>query len=338
MTTPRTAYPTGIKNDSKPSGDSPEPVVDAVDGANPQAINVRDMRLKEIGRGEPLVLFFGPPSIGKTVGLIRLIKYLTLEARQKFAYIVLGAEFRSDAAYLGSDGNPGIRDRFVSWIESGNDNPPPGTKGDQFLAVTITNKLESDRPVCTFVELPGELLFTTKEKGKALSNAPQALSDILGNPNRRKVVLFMMPINVIGENHVELPADDYVDYCNHVVDLCLETFNPLVDTFAFVVPKADKHKKGIVNKEPVVEYFRDALTSDRAFQVIYDTFEKRNMKISIIPFSACSPFKGGDGAGKCAASNPIWPMLLWDNINQLIDYGASSQPSMWSGIIRLFKR
>lgn len=298
-------------------------------------VDVREIRIGTIGRGEPLVFFFGPPNIGKTVSLIRLIRYLSREASPRRGYEVLGKTFRSDNAYLGTTApiSRGIRDRFIEWVESDSYDRPPGTLGDQFLAVSILDKPQSGNPLCTFVELPGELLFTSNAGGSILGTAPRAINDILKNQDRRKVVLFMMPLNT--QQHEEMPNDLFVQYCTHVQNLCLNTFDPEKDTFAFVIPKADLHKAWVNGNSPDVDSFRKALVDSSAFKVVLDAFVDRRMKISLIPYSAGEEYLGANNAPKFDPSPAVWSKRLWDDINDLINNGASSQPSFLSS---LFKR
>ena len=125
----------------------------------------------------PIVIFFGPPKIGKTATLIRIAQYLL----DSDYVIEPNRNFRNDAKYLE------ICDNFYEKYMM-NDFAPESTSNIEFLLLDILNK-NGEKTLCRLLEAPGEHYYS----GNQRHNYPPYLSRIF-NSKVPKIYIFFFEI------------------------------------------------------------------------------------------------------------------------------------------------
>ena len=122
----------------------------------------------------PLVVFFGPPSCGKTMTLIRLTRYL-----QGMGYTIEPDSFRP--AY--DQNYKDMCEGFDQMINS--DDAAKSTAKINFMLVNVLN---AGRPLCQILEGPGEYYFSPGDPKAAF---PKYVNAII-NSNNRKIWAVMV--------------------------------------------------------------------------------------------------------------------------------------------------
>lgn len=130
----------------------------------------------------PLLIFFGPPSCGKTMSMIRLSRYL-----KKQGYTIMpNRNFRPayDKNYTQ------MCDEFNSVVNS--DMAAPGNDRMAFMLLTV---YKGGKPVCQIVEAPGEHYFDPNPKAsKHFKNTfPKYIFGLITASNRKVWAIMLEP-------------------------------------------------------------------------------------------------------------------------------------------------
>ena len=161
---------------------------------------VETVRLEEIQTNSitgPLVIFYGPREIGKTVALWRLVSYVSGHFNVTPNHI-----FRKDPNY-----NETVS-RFKSALSDASKIAPDATGNINFLLLDIVNN-HSMNSVCQILEAPGEHFFDAE---KPEASYPKYLEDIF-SASYKKVYVFFFAIGMFKEDEIMRK------YCNKIVDL-----------------------------------------------------------------------------------------------------------------------
>lgn len=277
--------------------------------ANSISTDVNDISLEFLGDSKvPMVIFYGPPNCGKTVGLLRLLRYLKNEAGLTVKVI---ETLRKDRNYVDV-----ICPNFQKSLNDKESGIPIPNQADNFIAVEVSN---SAGAICTFMELPGEFLYDPTNS--AHSTPPPYLAQIKAHESR-KIVFFMIPLPTASS--MELDSGNLDTYCKYIVENISRLFDVKNDSFAFIIPKADSYDDLLESRDqPKAGAAFTKLTELKSFQPVVRYFREFNLPILILPFV------GGKASGKMILwSTPIWPTRLWAEVSKLIGgQRPSSSPS-----------
>lgn len=169
----------------------------------------------------PIVILFGPPSSGKTMILLRLIRYF----QSKGNIVAPDYTFRS-----------GDDEKYAEYCDNlltiANDKyAAKQTAGLEFMLVKI---LDRATPKYQILEAPGEHFFNDKFPTSAF---PRYLNNIMtGNKNKR---IWVFVLEVVWEGHKE---KDYRNYARKIEGMA-RRINPN-DTVVFLFDKVDQFQYG----------------------------------------------------------------------------------------------
>lgn len=124
----------------------------------------------------PIVVFFGSPASGKTLALLRMIRYLEQNNHQ----VVPEAVFRPQTDKHYAKMCSGLKDMAYSQYA------PGGTDIISFMLVKVIDQ-QSNRTLCQILEAPGEHYFD----GRAELSFPTYINAIRTSPNRKVWVFFV---------------------------------------------------------------------------------------------------------------------------------------------------
>lgn len=167
---------------------SKEPIDSGSDPKGSSSSSSRDMNKKTYalpgtGRG-PIVVLFGPPAVGKTVTLIRLLTYL----KQR-----LGFEYHLSDNMPDKDGFDDVKNRFKEIMRnaSGVSKAPPGTSGLDFLLVDVYDRNENLQ--YHLLEAPGEDFFNPRVVDPHNREYPLYLEQIFSSSQKKLYLFFFEP-------------------------------------------------------------------------------------------------------------------------------------------------
>jgi len=124
----------------------------------------------------PIVVFFGSPASGKTLALLRMIRYLEQHDYQ----VVPEAVFRPQTDRHYARMCAGLKDMAYSQYA------PGGTDIISFMLVKVIDQ-QNNRTICQILEAPGEHYFD----GRAELSFPTYINAIRTAPNRKVWVFFV---------------------------------------------------------------------------------------------------------------------------------------------------
>lgn len=179
--------------------------------------NVNNILVTVPDQSTPIVIFFGSQASGKTLALLRMIRFFENHEHS----VVPERVFRpkTDAHY--ADMCDGLKTMAYSQYA------PSGTDIISFMLAKILDK--QGRPLCQFLEAPGEHYFDKTNPGLEF---PTYIHHIIGLPNRKVWVFFVE--QDWGENQTE--RDLYAQKICAMQNL----IHP-GDKIVFLSNKVDKH-------------------------------------------------------------------------------------------------
>lgn len=245
----------------------------------------------------PIVLFFGAPSSGKTMTLVRLAKYL----RSKGYQLTVDSNFcRSAWEYEENMNN------FHEML--GTQYALKGTNRNDFLFIQI--KDSKGNVVCQLLEGAGENYFPTQGRNRASLAFPRYMTEVFSTPNK-KVWTF------ITEPNWRVDFNDKQEYVSRI-QYCKSQFSGNKDKFIVLYNKVDLSGT-MIDKDSVNVKAAMKMCNDE-FSNIFKTFEKdglfgKSIKCEFVPFST-GRFGELNSSGRInytpsAASHPA---RLWDAI------------------------
>ena len=251
----------------------------------------------DIRSKRPIVVFYGPRSIGKTVALIRLSKFLKNE---KFS-VVPDKNFRKEDERYQKLCDSFENDYISSSIA------PSGTAAIDFLLLKIGN---THGDYCQLLEAPGEHYFDPTQPNLFY---PPYLETIFSSATP-KVYIFFLELNwgtqVEKSNYEKkivnlLPR---VKQSDHIILLC---------------NKSDRKTEFMHNGKPQKKDFKRAIEEE--YSVIFDKLGRKGLrrffspemyKYDFVVFTAGSFIERADGSGQTyTVGDNYYPQQLWKAIN-----------------------
>lgn len=276
------------------------------------------------GNDKPIVVFYGETGSGKTTALVRLINYLHNEQRYKYAlcktfhdhyYNGLGIDFNIPNAEFETQLNVRI------------------DKVEGTATACLCNIMNNKGPICRFLELPGEDVFSVKGDALpadvvALPAGPifkkQYLNDVLTIQDYKKIWVFFMDIDML-ETHKAF-ARHYVNHITNIANSLNED-----DKMIFVINREDiVRKKYAQVLAKGSEFYINSLFAGFLDQPPFTTesqflmFTNRRKHYRVIPFCSYTiEGRGEDMEGKplppvVVPSSSAYPALLWQTIDDAI--------------------
>lgn len=200
----------------------------------------------------PIVVFFGSPASGKTLALLRMIRYLEKQSGQSYK-VVADPVFRPQTDRHYAKMCNGLKTMAYS------NYTPGGNDVISFMLVKILNKV--GQPICQILEAPGEHYFD----GSVNAQFPTYINRICSSPNRKIWVFFVEQDWGIDQNERDL----YASAINRVRigDQ---------DKVIFLFNKADKYyPQQFINNRPNVDTFFKNIKNQ--YSGIFDSFENHGM-------------------------------------------------------------
>lgn len=159
-------------------GASPDPRLSSVHGLSDNEMRDPNQISVTIADGAtPIIIFFGPPSCGKTMTLVRMTRFL-----QGQGYTVEPIRtFRPSA------------DRHYRTMCDGFDqmiNSNQAALGTSHISFMLVQVLKAGKPVCQILEAPGELYFNPADPNMPF---PVYVNAILRSNNRKLWAIFVEP-------------------------------------------------------------------------------------------------------------------------------------------------
>lgn len=246
----------------------------------------------------PLVMLYGPPTSGKTMLLVRLVRYL--QERGYSASPVRTFRPSADSHY------EGICSGFDRMIA--NDLAAAQTNLISFMLVEIC---KAGRVVCRILEVPGEHILPS---GDILSPYPLYFEEI-ANSNLRKIWLFIL----------EPDWKDHSDRALYVkkIQMLRSRMNSR-DKAVFVFNKVDL--TGLVMSAGRVNVKEVQKKTSNLYPGIFDTFRNvnpisklwRSHNCSFVPFQTGTYITASDGSRRFSAGHAKYCDALWNAILKYI--------------------
>lgn len=246
----------------------------------------------------PLVVFFGPPTCGKTMTLVRLTRYL----RDKGYTIEPVTSFRPtyDSNYSEMCRN------FNAMI--GSEKAADSTKKINFMLVQV---LKDGKPLCQILEGPGEYYFKPEDPQ---AEFPKYVHAIINSKNRKIWAIMVEPDNTNRRMDVEARRN-YV----YKINKLKQSMSPR-DKIMFVYNKVDETPFVI---SPGNIRYKDLLqATDYSYPNIFAHFKNNNpltkwfkpYNFDFVAFQTGTFPKAADGTLTFEAGNDVYPQKMWDLI------------------------
>lgn len=285
---------------SKPSEENPYSGIEAsaavppqTERSEPTSHQTIDPRGIDIGdvRG-PMVIFYGPREIGKTVATMRLLHYIRnhQECEYAFASGFRTDERSGDAKRQFREGMQNIR------------NIPPRTSNFNFLLLSITQR---GRPLFNLLEAPGEHFFSEQNPGDL--SYPMYLNQLFRSDEKKIFVLFLED-DLMGSNGLR------EQYSMKISNLINQEIQPRRDRLIILFNKIDQNPElfrgGRVNEQAI----KNKVYGTPSYQKLIDTI-RSNRTLREVLFV---PFYSGNFVteDRWNMSETFYPQMLWNAINR----------------------
>ena len=267
---------------------------------NPEGIDI----LRITG---PLVVFFGPREIGKTVTLLRLCTYI------RSSYQISPEQnFRTDDAY------PATISAFEALLRN-MQFAPDATGNVNFLLLNVTH--DGGR-FCQFLESPGEHFFDRLDPNAAF---PTYMNKILAG-DYKKIFVFFFEIGMFKSD------EDLRNYSDKIGRLVSTRISAKRDEVIILCNKSDLHdhyRGGM----PIKSEFRKAIYDHPSFRGLKTSLENSGFRhVPFVVFSAGAFNRHGQGQKTFAPSPEHYPKDLWKQIHDSIQ----GRSPWWFSIFRFF--
>lgn len=264
--------------------------------------------LVTIGEGIPTVILYAPQSSGKTMVLLRMIRYLQRRNYQ----IIPDGNFRDahDAHYQR------MCKGLLTMAHS--EYAPGGNDTISFMLARVVDK--SGRTICQFLEAPGEHYFDGKEDHVY----PTYINNIIHAQNNRRIWVFFTEPNW-GNNQPQRTA-----YAQNIINLYPSIHQPglIPDKVIFLFNKADLYPHLYNNKNghsfPNINSFYKEINN--YYPGIFDDYIRTGLarllfgkyNFHAVPFSAGAFTKTEDGRSTWQPSNDWYCQQLWRAIQSCL--------------------
>lgn len=261
----------------------------------------------------PLVILFGPKTIGKTMALIRLTQYLRdLNVKKGEHYNI-----RPISNY-----RPAYDDTYKEYVTGFDDmisslKAAKSTGAEDYVLVEIS---ENNHSICQIIEAPGEHFFNPNNPEEDFHGY---LKTIFNSPNR-KIWVFVVS-HKWGDDDKECKA-----LANRIAGMKPRNSMSFVrnnDKIIFLCTKVDEWVGVFVNNKPDIEEMKKKIGNK--FPGMYAPYENtgimrwiRRENFTFVPFSVGSFTEVWDAQGKkflgyqYDQGDDYYPAKLWDAIRK----------------------
>ncbi len=246
----------------------------------------------------PLVIFYGPRNVGKTVALLRLSEFIQQE------YDVTPAK-----DYRGDDKYEETVKKFEQLRNRGL-HAPEATGEINFLMLNVN---QSGKHFCKILEAPGEHFFDPEKPNADYLHYLNQLftSDI------RKIYVFFFEIELFKND------TDRQNYANKIRRLIQKHVNIKRDKIIILCNKCDKFPDMYTNNNrPSQKLFREKLYDSPYFNALKGVLKKRG-RVDFVAFSAGEFSTDSNGLQTFAFADPYFPQTFWKAIYANVKGGFS---------------
>jgi hypothetical protein len=252
----------------------------------------------DIRSNEPIVVFFGPRSIGKTVALIRLSKYLVSNNYD----VVPDKNFRKeDDSYQNLCAN--FDEQFINTVVA-----PKSTSSINFLLLKVRN---TNGEICQLLEAPGEHFFDLDDYN---SSFPPYLSTIFGSETP-KIFVFFLELDWGNKEQFAAYQSRLTEFVGRI---------RTKDHLILLCNKADKQKNYINRNNPDVSKFRN--DCETQYKPLFDRLGRKKGLLKFLspdlhPFDfvvfSAGDFKdrANDDDQTMTPGPKYYPTKLWEAIS-----------------------
>ncbi len=269
---------------------------------NEQAVinfdNDPNEHMPEIIGNEPIVVFWGPKTCGKTVAISRLSRYLN-----KNHYVV-----KPDKQFIRKPYYEALCDRFDRII-AGN-TAPKGNGEIDFLLLQVT---KNGKKICHLLEAPGEHYFSVNDPDAEFKTY---FSSIVSSDVPKVYVFFLEIIDIDSQQNRQKYSERIANFIGNIrkndfiVLLCNKA--DLKTMYGYLhngKPEIQKFKKDVQNLYP-------AIFNKLGRKGFLKFFLAESYAYDLVVFSAGSFPKKMDGENAFVQSPDFYPETLWKSISK----------------------
>lgn len=275
------------------------PATPAIKGLSPAEYNDPNKIIVTVpDTSTPVVVLYGPPACGKTMTMVRLVRYLRSQ----------GLVVKPEKTFRPSDDKnyENLCADFDQMITSAD--AAGGTPNISFMLVRV---FRNGKPLCQILEAPGEHYFNPANPGSAY---PAYVNAIISSPNRKVWAVIVEP-----DWADPAPRSNYVQ---RIAKLKREMNSR--DKVLFVYNKIDLtpfvRGAGQVNYKQAVKNVKDL------YPGIFEPFANENLvtrwlapyRCEFVPFQTGTYTKQMNGGFTFTQGHDAYPASLWKAINDLI--------------------
>jgi hypothetical protein len=251
----------------------------------------------------PIVMLFGPPASGKSMTLVRLVRYL-----RKFGYTVKAdTTFKSDSTYKNRC------EKFHKNLDS--KEALDGNALNEFLMVKV---IKHGTTVCQILEAPGEHYFNPKKpEDISTRNFPPYLTEIIRSLPNRKIWVFITEAEWNVHASVKEAYVSRIRNCKHQL---LHNTDRVVILYNKVDQKEELFEDGQLHVSSAEKAMKDE------YEGLPSIFKNSNPITSLwrhnnyqfVPFCTGYYTKQIEGKPKYKVSEDKYPQLLWNQLLKCI--------------------
>ncbi len=252
----------------------------------------------------PFVVFFGPMESGKTVGLIRLAKFLEININ---ASVKVNESFRYDNNYQ----------KVIESFQAAMADPSSTPGRTQQMNFLLTDIYVKTKKWAQFLEAPGEDFFSQTAPEMNTRWKPY-LNQIMAMNRRKTIIVFFE------KNMLTTPAQRqaYAQRVISFINLC--DFKK--DKLILLYNKVDNSPEIFMNGRVSSEAIKQNLIQNPDYKALFQAIKNNRFikKIGYLPFSSGAFYHDANtNKESMTMGNDNYPKALWHQIEQAI------RPKKW---------
>lgn len=269
---------------------------------------------------EPIVIFYGPVEVGKSLAALRLYRYLRFDNPSNVNIAIDESLVKNNSFY---DNQKREYEEIIKALESDTILAPKSTGVASPMLFTIT---EHSTTICHILETSGEIIHRSNtalndEEKDFIEYFNRLFFDDLIRNTLPKIWVFFFELDMFNGN--SNTQEKWASYIGGIEKLLNDQRYPQKNRILFLITKCDKkrHKPGFFhNSKHIERAFIKQIEVKKEFAQLKEFLKLKKLKYQYLVFSSAE-VKEAENRKPFKWSDNNYPKKLWETINSQLRGG-----------------